>query len=86
MTKKKKSLLPKEFEPAFSLAGASIGSSILGGAFASKLPAGSVNPLTSMGTATAGFVGPVATIGVMGYTMKQLNKTKKKLKGGKKYG
>ena len=81
---KKKKLIPKEFEPTFGLAGLSLGSSILGGAFDSTLPLGTKNPLTTMGSTTSKFITPMATLGVMNFTMNQFNKTGKKMKGGKK--
>ena len=80
--KKKKKLLPEEFKPAFSLAGTSIGSSLLGGALQSKLPSGVTNPLTSIGSTTSKFISPIATIGATGFAFKQLKKIQ--MKGGKK--
>jgi len=78
MGKKKKSILPEEFEPAFAMGGIAIGSSMLGSGFDFMLPAGVSNPLTTIGSTTSTFVAPVATIGVAGFTMKQLKKLEKK--------
>jgi len=84
MTKKKKNGLLKDLEPTFTLAGGSIGASMLGGAINPLLPAGTTNPLTSIGTTTSKFVGPMATLSAFGMVTKQLKKTQKKIKGGKK--
>jgi hypothetical protein len=84
MGKKKKKIIPEEFEPAFALGGLSLGSSLLGGALGTKLPAGNANPLTSIGTTTSKFIAPVATLGVMNFSFKQFNKLNKQMKGGNK--
>ena len=87
MARKKRRKIPRivrDLSPPLVLGGGSIGSSILGGALGSKLPPGTINPLTTTGTTLGGFVGPVATISAFGIVHKQLKKAKPKLKGGKK--
>ena len=87
MKKRKQESYLEDMTPAFAFAGGAVGSSILGGALQSKIPAGVTNPLTTTGKTMGTFVGPVATIGVMGITTKQLKKLEskiKKVKGGKK--
>jgi len=81
--KKRKNEVLESFSPAFGLAGVSLGSSVLGGAMQSHLPAGMTNPLTTTGRVTGTFVGPMVTLGAFGFVTKQLKKTEKKMKGGK---
>lgn len=81
---KKRNKILKEFKPAFQLAGASIGSSILGGATQKHIPTGVQNPLTTLGSATGKFIPVVAIAGVTSLTAKQLKKLEKKLKRRKK--
>ena len=78
MARKKR--IPKEFEPALSLAGLSIGSSILGGALQPHVPAGVTNPLTATGRVAGRFVSPLAVMGVAGFTFKKIKKLEKKIK------
>lgn len=80
MKKKKKNDILEGMTPSFGLGGVSLGSSLLGGAFESKLPSGVKNPLTTIGSTTSKFVSPMATLGVFNTVTKQM----KKLKGGKK--
>ena len=83
--KKRKNGLLKEMKPTLGLAGLSVGSSMLGGALQSHLPAGVANPLTATGTATSKFVAPMAVLGVSSFMFKKLKKLEKKVKkGGKK--
>jgi len=86
MTKKKKKEkgIIEDMTPTFKLASGAMGSSLLGGTFESKLPAGVTNPLTTTGTTMGKFVAPMAMISASGMVMKQMKKTEKKLKGGKK--
>ena len=79
MVSKKNEVL-KEFEPALGFAGASIGSSVLGGAFQSKLPAGVSNPLITTGSTIGTFVGPVVALGAFSFVTKKLKKVEKKIK------
>ena len=80
----KKNKILKEMKPTFKLAGASITSSLLGGALQPQLPSGIPNPLTTTGRVTGRFIPVVATVGVMSFTTKKLKKLEKKLKGRKK--
>jgi len=82
--KKKKNEIIKSLEPSFIFAGGAIGSSILGGALQSKLPAGISNPLTTTGLTMSKFVGPIAILGVTDFTMKKFKKLEKKMKKTKK--
>jgi len=77
--KKRKNELLEEMKPAFGFAGASIGSSLLGGALQPHLPAGITNPLTVVGTTTSKFVSPMAVLGAGSYTLKKLKKLQKKV-------
>jgi hypothetical protein len=69
----------EDFTPAFTMAGGSLGASILGGSLDSALPVGTTNPLTTTGSTLGRFTGPVATIGVLGITTKQFKKIENKL-------
>ena len=81
MTKKKKNELLNEFTPTFQLAGAGLGSSILGGSLQSKIPTGTINPLTQTGSTIGTFIPLTATLGVASFTTKKLKKLGKKIKG-----
>ena len=70
--------------PSFIVGGGAIGASILGGSLQSRIPAGVSNPLLTTGTTLGGFVAPIAVIGAGGVILKQLNRTKRKIKGGRK--
>ena len=78
--KKKQNKILKEMKPTISLASLSIGSSILGGAFQSKLPTGMINPLTTTGRVTGTFIAPVATLGALSIVKKQVKKVSKKVR------
>ena len=80
----KRNEILKEFKPGLAIAGTSIGASMLGGSLQSKLPIGVTNPLTKTGSTLGTFVGPIVTLGGLAVVKKQLKKTEKKLKGGKK--
>jgi len=80
MKKKKKNDLLEDMKPALTMGGLGIGSSVLGGALQSHLPAGTTNPLTSMGSTLGKFTPPVAVLGAMSMVTKQLKKTQKKVK------
>ena len=82
--KKKEDSILEDMTPALTFAGGAMGASILGGAMESYLPAGMTNPLTTTGRTMGTFVGPMATIGVMGITTKQLKKLESKIKKVKK--
>lgn len=82
--KKQKNEIVSGMMPTFALAGGAMGASVLGGAFQSHLPAGTTNPLTTTGSTLGRFVGPVAAISAGGIVFKELNKTRKKLKGRNK--
>jgi len=60
-----------------------MGASVLGGALQPHLSAGTTNPLTTTGSTLGRFIGPVAVISAGGIVFKELNKTKKKLKGAR---
>ncbi len=83
MGKKKNDLLG-EMTPTFSLAGASLGASVLGGAVQSKLPVGVANPLITTGSTVAAFIPLTATLGVFSFTSKKFKDLNKKIKGGKR--
>ena len=78
--KKKVTGIARDLMPPLVLAGGAIGASVMGGALQSKIPAGMVNPLTTTGSTLGRFVGPVAAISAGGIVMKQLKKTKRKLR------
>ena len=84
MVKKKKNEILEDLGPTFTLAGGSLGASVLGGAFNTLLPAVTPNPLTTTGRVTSTFVAPLATLGAMSFVTRKLKKIEKKLKGGKK--
>ena len=52
----------KKLQIPFGLAGASIGSNLIGSALGSRLPAGVENPLTSIGTSASKAAGLAGTI------------------------
>jgi len=78
MGRRKKNEIVEGLVPPLTLGVGGVGASILGGSVASKLPAGTTNPLTTTGSTLGRFVGPVATISVLGVTTKQLKKVKVK--------
>jgi len=81
--KQKNNEIVSDLIPTFTLAGGAMGASVLGGALQPHLSAGTTNPLTTTGSTLGRFIGPVAVISAGGIVFKELNKTKKKLKGGK---
>lgn len=78
MVNKNKSL--KAITPAIKLGVASIGINIVGAKLQPSLPAGTINPLTQIGTSGSRFSPLLGTLGLTGLSLKEL----KKLKGGKK--
>ena len=76
---KKKKMNP--FMPTFALAGGSLGMGMVGGAVASKLPAGMANPFTSAGNAMTPFIAPAASLGGAAMTMGLTKKLVKSTKG-----
>ena len=82
MTSKKQnpSSIAEDLIPSLSFAGAGVGASVLGGSLQSHIPAGISNPLTTTGSTIGRFTGPVATIGAMSITTKQLRKLEGKMK------
>lgn len=78
--KRRRNEIIEDFAPAFGIAGGAIGSSILGSAFSSKIPAGVSNPLTTTGTTLGAFVAPIAVIGVAGTVTRQLRRVQRKVK------
>ncbi len=75
----------KSLKIPFGLAGVSIGSNLLGSALDSRLPIGATNPLTSLGTSSAGLAGLAGTIAFTGIILDETRKLKpKNIKGGKK--
>lgn len=82
MVKKEKGFLEdfgSAITPPLVLGGGAIGASLLGSSLQNKLPAGTTNPLTTTGTTLGNFVAPVAVIGAGGLTLKQLDKTRRRL-------
>jgi len=80
---KHKSNILKPMMPTFALAGGSMGMGIIGGAMASKLPAGMTNPMISAGKATANIIPMTVAVGGLGVTttgIKRLMKEMRKLK------
>ena len=81
MAKKKRITgIAKDMIIPFGLAGGAIGSSIVGGALQSKVPAGMKNPVTAAGSTMGKFVGPSTAIASAGIVMKQMNNLNKKIK------
>ena len=70
----------KSLKIPFGLAGVSIGSNLLGSALDSKLPAGTTNPLTSLGTSSAKVAGISGTIALTGIILEETYKLQPKEK------
>ncbi len=83
MVKKKKVRFPKELEPAFGLAGISIGSLLVGSKLQPLLPVGVQNPVTAIGVQGSKLVSPLLILGGVSIIAKQL-KDIEKLEGGKR--
>lgn len=56
----------------------SIGTNIAGSSLNPLLPTGTTNPLTSLGTTSAQFVGPIGTIGFTGVVVDEVRRLKPK--------
>lgn len=86
MTKKKKDKgIVKSLRIPFGLAGVSIGSNLIGSALDSRLPIGTVNPLTSIGSSAGTAAGLTGTIALTGVILKEVKNLKpKKVKRRKK--
>ena len=69
--KKKKRNLKKYFRPSMGLATFSVGTSLAGSALGGSLPAGTTNPLSTLGTQSSRFVSPVAQMGGIGLMTEQ---------------
>lgn len=80
MPKRKKNEVLQEMKPTLSLAGLSIGSSVLGGTLQPHIPSEITNPLTKTGEVTGKFVAPMATLGVASFMFKKMKKLEKKVK------
>ena len=78
--KRKQESYLEDMTPTLAFAGGAVGASVLGGAMESKLPAGVTNPLTTTGKTMGTFVGPMATLGAMSITTKQLKRLESKIK------
>ena len=76
MARRKKNDLLKAVKTPLALGAFSIGTNIAGQSLQPLLPAGVVNALTSLGTTSAQFVGPIGTIGLTGVVVKQVRKLK----------
>lgn len=76
--RRKKNGLVKAVKDPIALGALSIGVNIAGQATQPLLPVGTTNPLTSIGTTSAQFVGPIGTIGLLGATVRQVRKIQPK--------
>lgn len=77
--------LLKSLKVPFGLAGVSIGSNLLGSALGPRLPTGTTNPLTSIGTSSAKAAGLAGTIVFAGAVLEETAKLKPKDSKFKKF-
>lgn len=75
---KRKSLKP--LKVPLKLAVVSIGANLVGSALGKQLPAGTVNPLTSIGTGTALAAGITGTLALTGIALREVRKINPKRK------
>ena len=64
----------KKLEVPFGLAGTSIVSNLIGSSIGGKLPPGTINPLTSIGTSAGKAAGVAGTIAFLGIALEETSK------------
>ncbi len=74
----------KKLKIPFGLAGVSIGSNLIGSALGSRLPEGTINPLTSIGSSSAKAAGIAGTIVFTGIILEEVQKLNPNIKKGNK--
>ncbi len=74
----------KKLKIPFGLAGVSIGSNLIGSALGSRLPEGTTNPLTSIGSSSAKAAGIAGTIVFTGIILEEVQKLNPNIKKGNK--